>query len=344
MPDQPGAGRLDPEILAAYIDGLLPPEERARVEAEIAADPETYEWVVNSINAVDDPTIVQAEEPQRRGSLTPGPLPEPGPRPGRTDGTGTGARVLPFYRRRTVQLLVGSLFATAATAIVAIEFAQVPLRRTSVIRPDADSLDERLSERSGKLVGSSAVLESGFGTLVAAVGEHRLVEPRLTGGFKFGPMRRLTRGARDIAPDASEAATVVARVAAVSSEFRRAASETNSAEALHAWGVAQLLLGDSEGSITTLRAAMARAGEPSIQADLAAALIAYGRFRGDKKSFEEALTLVAGLKAPEAVYNRALALSALGRDEEAKGAWLDASLVDVGSGWDRDAAARAGQR
>ncbi len=57
MPDQPGAGRLDPETLAAYVDGLLPPEERARVDAEIAADPENFEWLVNTIGAVDDDTM-----------------------------------------------------------------------------------------------------------------------------------------------------------------------------------------------------------------------------------------------------------------------------------------------
>jgi hypothetical protein len=63
------------------------------VDAEIAADPESYEWLVNTANAV------QALE---------------------ATGAGDGARVLPLYRRRAVMGGLGALLAAAAALIVVV--------------------------------------------------------------------------------------------------------------------------------------------------------------------------------------------------------------------------------
>src|SRR5262245_52612186 len=79
MPAHPSPGRLEPETRAAYIDGRLSEAERAAVEAEIAADPENYEWLVNTIDALDAPAV--EEELASASSPAPAPTPAPGPEP-----------------------------------------------------------------------------------------------------------------------------------------------------------------------------------------------------------------------------------------------------------------------
>lgn len=47
------AMKLDPEMLAAYIDKRLTPEQRAAVEAQLASDPDSYAVLVESMKALD---------------------------------------------------------------------------------------------------------------------------------------------------------------------------------------------------------------------------------------------------------------------------------------------------
>lgn len=322
MPEQPRAGRLEPELLAAYIDGLLPPEERARVEAEIAADPEHYEWVVNSINAVDD---VDGVLPSRDAASTTTPAPMAVQAPVSERGSESGGRELPYYRRRAVLGGISALLATAATLAVAIRWDSAPMRR-------------RVVSWAPSIVTSSANLNGGgIDKLVYAVGEERYIEARISGGFKYGPLRQVMRGpAGKSEPDS--------QLLAVALELQAAAKASSSAENLHAWGVAQLFLGQYAESLVTLRAALATADEPAIRSDLAAALVANGRFRDDSRDFEEAIVLLSDLGTPEALYNRALALSALGRTDEADRVWQAAARAEQGGGWAADAAARVGRR
>ena len=54
MSSEPRAGmNLDPELLAAYIDQRLTPEQRAAVEAQLAKDPDSYAVLVESMKTVD---------------------------------------------------------------------------------------------------------------------------------------------------------------------------------------------------------------------------------------------------------------------------------------------------
>ena len=46
MTDDPKAGRIDSETLAAYVDRRLTAGERADVEARLADDPDSYELLV----------------------------------------------------------------------------------------------------------------------------------------------------------------------------------------------------------------------------------------------------------------------------------------------------------
>lgn len=323
MPEQPGAGRLDPEILAAYIDGLLPPEERARVEAEIAADPETYEWLVNSINAVDDSTIVQAEESDRGGGLTPAPLPDPGPRPGPKGGSGGDGKVLPFYRGRTVQGLVGAVLAVAAALVLVVRTQ--PVWWQGIWGP---SVDPR------------------FAKLVEAVGEERYIEARLTGGFKYGPLREVMRGPGDLSSQNLQ-------LLAAAGELQKAAAVEGSARNLHALGVALVLLGEYRQGVDALQRADAlKPDDPGVLSDLAAALVARaGQASGEGslaasaedwpralEAAERSLAIRPG--APEPAFNRALALEALGLSDQAASAWRAYLALDSTTRWAEDARLR----
>ena len=196
MSEQPRSGRLDAETLAAYVDGQLPPEERARVDAELAADPESYEWVVNAIRVAEE--LDAAGEGSagsgsggaarsgglrnstnatsvRHSAAPPVPAPAPTPIPAHTKGptqTALSARVIPFYKRRSVQAGIGALLATAAALLLVVRLQPAWWQQIA----GGDDVDPR------------------FAKLVAAVGEERYIEGRLTGGFKYGPLRSVTRG------------------------------------------------------------------------------------------------------------------------------------------------------
>ncbi|HWI16096.1 MAG TPA: hypothetical protein VNT81_00005, partial [Vicinamibacterales bacterium] len=69
MSNEPKAGkRIDPEMLAAYIDNRLPPEQRAAVEAQLATDPESYALLVDTLEALDDDEIksLEVKEPSKQ--------------------------------------------------------------------------------------------------------------------------------------------------------------------------------------------------------------------------------------------------------------------------------------
>lgn len=54
MSNEPKAGPgLDPELLAAYVDQRLSPEQRAAVEAQLAADPDSHAVLVETMKALD---------------------------------------------------------------------------------------------------------------------------------------------------------------------------------------------------------------------------------------------------------------------------------------------------
>ncbi|HYE88022.1 MAG TPA: CHAT domain-containing tetratricopeptide repeat protein [Vicinamibacterales bacterium] len=69
MTNEPKAGkRIDPEMLAAYIENRLPPDQRAAVEAQLATDPESYALLVDTVEALDDDEIkaLEVKEPLAR--------------------------------------------------------------------------------------------------------------------------------------------------------------------------------------------------------------------------------------------------------------------------------------
>lgn len=175
--------------------------------------------------------------------------------------------------------------------------------------------------------------------LVTAVGTDRVIEPRLSGGFAYGP-RRTARGAEPVAfalsPDLRIAAARVEKETATQA----------SALALHARGMACVLTANVDCAVTSLQqAASERPDDARILNDLAAAYLVRGDRTGDKNDLSRALAtsnraLEIDRLLPEARFNRATALERLGMRVEAREAWQAYLTIDDRSGWADEARAR----
>lgn len=208
---------------------------------------------------------------------------------------------LPWPRRRAMVMATAGLAAAAALVV-------------AVLIPGATPYERRISG------------------LVDAVGEERIYEGRLTGGFQYGPLRTPTRSAA--APYGDNMA-----LAAAAGDLQKRAQADPSASNLHAFAVAALLVGSVDQAVATLENAAA-AGDPQagLQSDLAAAYIARARNAGRDDDWpravqaaETALELDPSLR--EASYNRAVALTGLGLREQAMEAWRQYLQLDPGSPW-----------
>ena len=166
--------------------------------------------------------------------------------------------------------------------------------------------------------------------LVAAVGQRRPVEGRLTGGFKFGPIESPTRG---VQPGSDW------RLRAAAGKLAEDAKGTDDARLLGALGAAHLVSRDFEGAVKYLDQAINRAPEDALlRSDLAAALLARGEAHGDGEDLRNALVNanIALAKRPdlkEALFNRALVLQRLDRKDEERVAWRSYLAVDGSSEW-----------
>ena len=157
--------------------------------------------------------------------------------------------------------------------------------------------------------------------LVKAVGERRFFEPRLTGGFKYGPITGPSRGLTGSDPSGNWPLLAAAALLKARSE------EDPSAANRRAVAAAQLILGDSSVAVRSLEELCARNPlDATLLSDLSAAYLVRA-FREDRQddwnrgldAAERALK--ADQNLVEARYNRALALEALGLFDEADRAW-----------------------
>lgn len=289
MSNEPKAGKgIDPEMLAAYIDGRLSPEQRAIVEARLATDPESYATLADTLKALDDDAIAGLEVKE--------PLKQPIPLVPKAAKS----------RFRTLLTTGGVLAAAAALVLVVL------LQSRGGGRPDS--------------------LMSG---LVEAVGSERLIESRVAGGFHPGPLKVVTRG-----PGRVENLSLVA----AAGEVQRAVSANRNASTLHAWGVAQLLLGQLDESIRTLDEALAEApDDPGLLTSASGAYIARAQQLQRPEDWPRALELaiLAQQKSPtanpEALFNRALAAQGLNLRSEAARYWAEYLEVEADPRWRQEA-------
>lgn len=160
---------------------------------------------------------------------------------------------------------------------------------------------------------------------IAARSPERTFEGRLH-GFPHARFR---------SPRGSEHGSVPTALAA---EAKRLAERTPDAAILHARGIAALLSHDPAEAVSLLSAATrVHPRDAAIWSDLAAAELARAS-RGDRSAL--VLALQAALRAsaldpaaPDAHYNRALALEHLGRDGEAVAAYRQALTHETSDAW-----------
>ena len=172
--------------------------------------------------------------------------------------------------------------------------------------------------------------------LIAAVAKEptRLVEGRLTGGFKYARPPSPTRGPgeREVSPEVNIAWAHLAK----------AAETRDTPENEAALGVAYLALGQLDQAISTLEHAAARqSGNALLQSDLSAAYCARARRLGRRDDFERALraadqALKTSPLLTEALFNRALALEHLGDGRNVE-AWNVALRSEQSVVWQQEA-------
>ncbi len=298
-------------VLAAFLDGTLPADERPRVEAHLAACDDCYVVFAETVRALPE-SAAEAARPgaPARVAGDAGPVGAP------ARGTGTRAAVIPFHRRRLVAV-AATLVAAAAVLLL-------------VARVQPSLVPGPLPRWLGVGHGTSSELQA----LVAAVGETRPVEGRLTGGFRYGPLTSPTRG-----PGRAEDW----RVLAAAGQIREQAGQHESPANTHALGVAHLVLGEADEAVSALEAAIrSEPGHARFQSDLAAAFLARAKHLDRPEDYLKALAAAeravqADPRLPEALFNRALALEALSLNDQARAAW-DAYLhLDPDGPWAEEA-------
>jgi tetratricopeptide (TPR) repeat protein len=271
----------DPEMLAAYIDKRLTPEQRAAVEAQLASDPDSYGVLVESMKALD---ALAGEQ-----------------------------RTIPFVAKKSQAIkrwtiAAGLLAAAAALLLVVVQPEWLP-------RLAGDRQDAQIKN------------------LVAAAGDQRYLEGRLSGGFKYGPLASGDRGRQS---------PVALKLMAASAEAQNMAAD--SPKGLRVTGLAKLLVGDVDAGVAALEESVRRGPDASTLADLSAAYLSRSAMTFDEGDLRLALdaaqrALVITPDHPEALYNRALASEKL-RMPEAIGFWEAVIAKTSEPGWRDDAQRR----
>jgi tetratricopeptide (TPR) repeat protein len=308
---------LGAETVASYVDGTLPASERESVELHLAGCADCRELLTEAFAAtaaLDAEGIAAEEFPAATAEEAESPPRRPSDPVRLVDGA--GPRQAGFSRR--LQLAGGALLALAAAALFVIALDPSWLR------------DLR---RGG---GASPELRE----LVAAVGGNRLVEPRLSGGFAWGPPPPVLRSGNAERPLTPDVQIAIARV-------EKAAGADPAPANLHALGAAQLLGGDVDAAIASLRrAADARPEQARIWNDLAAAYLTRAGRRpveGDVANAIVAAERATDVEATlaEAWFNLALARDAAGQTAQAQEAWRRAAALEPAtSGWHDEAIRR----
>jgi hypothetical protein len=178
-----------------------------------------------------------------------------------------------------------------------------------------------------------------LGDLVAAVGTTRMLEPRLTGGFNYGPLAT-TRTGQQLSISASPDVRIAA------AEIDKETEGDTAPAALRLRAVAALMTGSFDAGVFALeQAASQRPNDARLASDLAAAYLVRHRQLGDAADVARALAsanraLEVDARLAEAHFNRALAFERLGQGADARAAWQRYLEIDGESGWADEARAR----
>ena len=182
--------------------------------------------------------------------------------------------------------------------------------------------------------------DAGLVSLVDRVGEHRSVLGRLTGGFPHAPLDVPSAGGQD--GQAAEADRVLLTVGRIRESF----GEMQTASALHALGLEQLVAGRLDDAAQSLLAASReQPANARYLSDVAAVQLERARLGVRPDDLPRALAAADRARRldpalREAWFNRALAVSALSLTEPAKAAWTEYLKRDAASPWAVEARTR----
>jgi CHAT domain-containing protein/tetratricopeptide (TPR) repeat protein len=174
-------------------------------------------------------------------------------------------------------------------------------------------------------------------TLVEATPrDERYLEPRLTGGFPWAPLRSMPRG--DVAAHDPEQMKLIGVAGAV---LERSAGNP-SPQSQHAAAIAHLVAGHTRDAVRVLFAAVRSKPDAKKWSDLSAAYYMLAVQTNNAAQLARALEAAdAALRLepalPEALFNRALAVERLGARQQARAAWERYLSIDPGSPWTREA-------
>ena len=225
-------------------------------------------------------------------------------------------------------MVAGSLLAAAAVlALVARVW----------LRPDGAGRAERTDRRAPSHASRGpAPVDARLAGVVAALGDMRTVEGRLTGGFAYGRLRT---------PDRSGSATGNLALTAAAGELQKRANAEPTAANLHAWGVAQVLVGVYDSGVDTLESVWMQQKNARVAADLGAARLARAEASGTPEdlpraleALEQALTIEPDLA--EAWFSKAIVLERLQIRQQAREAWTRYLQLDPDSEWSAEARRR----
>ena len=172
--------------------------------------------------------------------------------------------------------------------------------------------------------------------IAAAPSDGRYVEPRVSGGFPWAPMRSEARGSEPPAPSQMKLVGAAGKVI-------EQTSGDPSLPARHAAAIARLLTGAAADASAQLSNLTKSSPEAGIWSDLAAARFteAVQSDEGNAKLAQALGVADAALRIdpayPEALFNRALILERLGFRSQARSAWKRYLSVDSSSEWAREA-------
>jgi len=222
-----------------------------------------------------------------------------------------------FFRRH--RIAVASTLLAAAAALALVVRVMLPQSAGEISSLDARRADPHVV------------------SLTAALGGTRPIEGRLTGGFTYGEVRT---------PDRSLAPPDNLALVAAAGEIQKRADANPSAANLHAWGIAQLLVGRYDASVETLESVLMQQRQDSrVAADLGTARLARaGALDAPEdlpralEAIEQALTLDPNLA--EAWFTKAIVLERLQIRHQAREAWTTYLQLDPDSGWSAEARRR----
>ncbi len=181
-------------------------------------------------------------------------------------------------------------------------------------------------------------LDRAVADLVTAVGQSRFTEGRMAEPFAYGPAPAPNRGAVD-------ARTLPRSVREAALNIEKLTERAGSLQARRAWALARLVQGQTNEAISVLESIAEEFPMDTLtRIELSAALLERSRqsgivFDATKALDSATIALSVSPNQPAALFNRALALEAIGDKSGAIAAWNRYLSVDPSSPWASEALA-----